>query len=70
LASFGDRAGTAAALLGLFQMSGAGLLVSLTQWLDLSSPMMIVLQLCLLVPWFITLSSKFGRRWHQVILVN
>ncbi|MGF1715224.1 multidrug effflux MFS transporter [Photobacterium chitinilyticum] len=66
LAPFGDRAGTAAALLGLFQMSGAGMMVSLTQRLDLTPPMLLTLQMWLLVPGLLILWSKLGRRWHAV----
>ncbi|PSV19037.1 Bcr/CflA family drug resistance efflux transporter [Photobacterium leiognathi subsp. mandapamensis] len=66
LAPFGDRAGTAAALLGLFQMSGSGVMVSLLQRLDLSSPMLMTLQMWLLVPGLVILASKIGRRWHPI----
>ncbi|WDE10577.1 multidrug effflux MFS transporter [Thalassomonas haliotis] len=65
LAPFGDRAGTAAALLGLFQMSGAGLMVSLTQRVGLSAPMLLAMQMLLLLPGLMILWSKYGRRWHQ-----
>lgn len=64
LAPFGDRAGTAAALLGLFQMSGAGLMVSLMQRLDLSPPVLMTLQMWLVVPGLLILWSKIGRKWH------
>ena len=67
LAPFGDRAGTAAALLGLFQMSGAGAMVSLTQRLGLSSPDLMVLQMWLLIPGLLLLWTKFGRRWHAPV---
>lgn len=66
LAPFGDRAGTAAALLGLFQMSGAGMMVSLTQRLDLTPPMLLTLQMWLLIPGLLILWSKLGHRWHAV----
>ncbi|WEM42337.1 multidrug effflux MFS transporter [Photobacterium sp. DA100] len=67
LAPFGDRAGTAAALLGLFQMSGAGAMVSLTQRLGLSSPDLMVLQMWLLIPGLFLLWTKMGRRWHAPV---
>ena len=67
LAPFGDRAGTAAALLGLFQMSGAGAMVSLTQRLGLSSPDLMVLQMWLLIPGLLLLWTKLGRRWHAPV---
>lgn len=67
LAPFGDRAGTAAALLGLFQMSGAGVMVSLTQRLDLTPPNLMVLQMWLLIPGLIVLWTRLGRRWHAPV---
>ncbi|PSV24838.1 MULTISPECIES: multidrug effflux MFS transporter [unclassified Photobacterium] len=70
LAPFGDRAGTAAALLGLFQMSGAGVMVSLTQRLDFSSPVLMTLQMWLLIPGLLILVSKIGRRWHPQLTVQ
>ncbi|MEH6531354.1 MAG: multidrug effflux MFS transporter [Photobacterium frigidiphilum] len=66
LAPFGDRAGTAAALLGLFQMSGAGLMVSLTQRLDFTPPMLLTFQMWLVIPGLLILWSKVGRKWHTV----
>ncbi len=68
LAPFGDRADTAAALLGLFQMSGAGVMVSLTQRLDLATPMLMTLQMWLLIPGIFVLWSKWGKSWHQAPL--
>ncbi|HIF9059500.1 TPA: multidrug effflux MFS transporter [Photobacterium damselae] len=70
LAPFGDRAGTAAALLGLFQMSGAGAMVSLTQRLDLTPPYLMTLQMWLLIPGLLILVSKLGRRWHAAPSLN
>ena len=64
LEPFGDRAGTAAALLGLFQMSGSGLLVGTMQRLDLTSQEMIALQMFLIVPALFVLASKSGKSWH------
>ncbi|MEZ9309438.1 Bcr/CflA family drug resistance efflux transporter, partial [Vibrio cyclitrophicus] len=64
LEPFGDRAGTAAALLGLFQMSGSGLLVGTMQRLDLTSQVMIALQMFLIVPALLVLVSKAGKSWH------
>jgi len=66
LAPFGDRAGTAAALLGLFQMSGAGLMVSLTQRLDFTPPVLLTFQMWLVIPGLLILWSKVGRKWHTV----
>ncbi len=64
LAPFGDRAGTAAALLGMIQMSGAGLLVSLTQRIGLSPSHLIAFHMLLLLPGLIILFSRWGRVWH------
>lgn len=65
LAPFGDKAGTAAALLGLFQMSGSGLVVGLLQRLDLQPQMLIGLHMWLIAPALLVLFSKAGRAWHQ-----
>ena len=70
LAPFGDRAGTAAALLGLFQMSGAGVMVSLTQRLDLATPILMTLQMWLLIPGLFILWSKWGKSWYQTPVTN
>ncbi len=65
LEPFGDKAGTAAALLGLFQMSGAGLLVGTMQRFALEPQLMITIQMWLLVPALGILFSKLGRQWHS-----
>ncbi len=65
LAPFGDKAGTAAALLGLFQMSGSGLVVGSLQRLHLEPQMLIALHMWLIAPALIILFSKAGRAWHQ-----
>jgi len=64
LAPFGDKAGTAAALLGLFQMSGSGLVVGSVQRLGMEPQLMIALQMLILVPGLLILMSKKGRSWH------
>jgi DHA1 family bicyclomycin/chloramphenicol resistance-like MFS transporter len=66
LAPFADKAGTAAALLGLFQMSGAGLLVGTTQRIGLEPRVHIALLMLILFPALLLLLSKRGRQWHQV----
>ena len=66
LAPFGDKAGTAA-LLGLFQMSGSGLVVALMQRLDMQPHMMIALQMFIVVPSVFILLSKTGRKWHATL---
>ncbi|MFM2579153.1 multidrug effflux MFS transporter [Vibrio fortis] len=67
LEPFGDRAGTAAALLGLFQMSGSGLLVGTMQRLQLEPQVMIALQMFLIVPALLVLFGKAGKSWHGVL---
>ncbi len=64
LAPFSDRAGTAAALLGLFQMSGSGALIGLMQRLDLSSTTLLTLLMLTLLPGLLILRSRLGQRWH------
>ncbi|MGF1698251.1 multidrug effflux MFS transporter [Vibrio lamellibrachiae] len=66
LAPFGDKAGTAAALLGLFQMSGAGLVVGVTQRLSLQPEMLITLLMWLTAPSLVVLCSKIGYKWHEI----
>ncbi|KHD24192.1 MFS transporter [Vibrio caribbeanicus] len=64
LAPFGDKAGTAAALLGLFQMSGSGLVVGTVQRLGLEPQLMIAIQMLILLPGLLILMSKSGKHWH------
>lgn len=66
LEPFGQRAGTAAALLGLFQMCGAGLLVSLTQRLGLSEPNLMVFHMLLIIPGLIVLWSSVSKPWYAI----
>lgn len=64
LAPFGDRAGTAAALLGLIQMSGAGLLVAIMQRTSLNDIDLLSVHMLLLLPCLLILYSKRGKAWH------
>ncbi len=64
LEPFGDKAGTAAALLGLFQMSGSGLLVGILQRLSFDSQTMIALQMWIILPALVILFTKSGKSWH------
>ena len=64
LEPFGDRAGTASALIGLFQMSGSGLLVGTVQRLDLNSQEIFALQTFFFAPALLILFSKAGKSWH------
>jgi len=66
LAPFGDRAGTAAALLGLFQMSGAGAIVGLLQRLELAPAMLLSLLMFSVLPGLLILMSDKGRQWHEI----
>ncbi|MGY3878067.1 multidrug effflux MFS transporter [Aeromonas enteropelogenes] len=62
LAPFGQCAGTAAALLGLFQMSGAGALVGLTGTLMQDPLDQLALHMWLLLPPLVVLMTRQGRR--------
>ncbi|MCJ2378945.1 multidrug effflux MFS transporter [Vibrio sp. ZSDZ34] len=66
LAPFGDKAGTASALLGLFQMSGAGLIIGTVQRLHLDTTTMMALLMWLLLPGLLVLLSKTAKHWHEV----
>ena len=70
LEPFGKRAGTAAALLGLFQMCGAGFLVSLTQLLDFSEPSLLVFHMLLIIPGLIILWLPVSRSWYEIECEN
>lgn len=67
LAPFGDKAGTTAALVGLFQMSGAGIVVGTAQRLNLDAQNTIALQMFIIAPALIILFSQRGKSWHQAI---
>ncbi len=64
LAPFGDKAGTAAALLGLFQMTGAGVLVGVLQRIDASAPQLLAFHMFLVIPAIVLLMLPMGQRWH------
>jgi DHA1 family bicyclomycin/chloramphenicol resistance-like MFS transporter len=61
LAPFGHCAGTAAALLGLFQMSGSGALVGLTGLLTADPLSQLALHMWLLLPPLVMLMTRRGR---------
>ncbi|MGU3842966.1 Bcr/CflA family drug resistance efflux transporter, partial [Vibrio diabolicus] len=65
LEPFGDKAGTAAALLGLFQMSGSGLLVGTLQRLSLEPQTLIAIHMWVLLPALVVLFTKAGKNWHS-----
>ena len=50
LSLFPKQAGTASALVGLMQMSGASFLVFLTQLLELTTPVLISVHFLMLIP--------------------
>ena len=64
LSHFPKQAGTASALIGLMQMSGAGLLVMLTQVLPFNAPEFIAFHLLLLLPLWVVLLSKKAHIYH------
>ncbi|MCZ4295926.1 multidrug effflux MFS transporter [Vibrio sinaloensis] len=67
LAPFGDKAGTAAALLGLFQMSGSGLVVGTVQRLGMEPQIMIATLMLIVAPALAILWSRTGRCWHHAV---
>ncbi|WP_028023282.1 multidrug effflux MFS transporter [Enterovibrio calviensis] len=64
LAPFPDQAGTAAAMLGLIQLSGSGVIAIAVQSLGLLSPHLISLQLWLTIPALIIILSRKGVLLH------
>ncbi|MDP4985696.1 multidrug effflux MFS transporter [Pseudoalteromonas tunicata] len=64
LEPFATQAGTASALIGVMQMSGAGLLVSITLQFGLSAPLLVLMHLTLLVPLLILLYCDKTQRLH------
>ncbi|WP_462158800.1 multidrug effflux MFS transporter [Pseudoalteromonas sp. GB56] len=65
LAPFAKQAGTASALIGVMQMSGAGVLVLMTQSLPLSSPELIALHIAMLIPFWLLLLTPKGQLLHN-----
>ncbi|MDK2596321.1 multidrug effflux MFS transporter [Pseudoalteromonas obscura] len=65
LAEFPRQAGTASALIGLMQMSGAGLLMAMTQPLELLAPWQLALHLCLATPFLALLFTKHRQALHS-----
>jgi MFS transporter, DHA1 family, multidrug resistance protein len=64
LSSFAKQAGTASALLGAMQMSGASVLVFASQFLGFSTPWLIAFHLLLLLPLWLILISQKGHVLH------
>ncbi|MBQ4833105.1 multidrug effflux MFS transporter [Pseudoalteromonas sp. MMG010] len=64
LSRFAKQAGTASALIGLMQMSGASVLVLISHYLALSAPWLIAFHLLLLTPLWLILMSKKAHSLH------
>lgn len=67
LEPFSKQAGTASALIGLMQMSGAGLLVTITQMLNLSASLYVAFHMMLLLPMLILLITNSKQILHYEI---
>ncbi|MCF2857867.1 multidrug effflux MFS transporter [Pseudoalteromonas sp. SMS1] len=65
LAEFPKQAGTASALIGLMQMSGAGVLAVATQPLGLIAPWQLALHLVMATPFLILLFSRYRHSLHS-----
>ena len=65
LSGFPKQAGTASALIGVMQMSGAGFLALCTQQLSLAAPTQLAMHLLLSVPFLIVLLSKSKHLVHS-----
>lgn len=64
LEPFSKQAGTASALIGLMQMSGAGLLVTVTHILNLTAPLYVAFHMLLLLPMLILLIKDNKQKLH------
>ncbi|MBV7316663.1 multidrug effflux MFS transporter [Shewanella sp. NIFS-20-20] len=71
LAPFGERAGTATAMLGFIQMSGASVIAAMIQQTSLPAPMAVALVMGGLSGLFIVIMmmNRFGH-WHQEPLAH
>ncbi|MFY8275348.1 multidrug effflux MFS transporter [Pseudoalteromonas sp. SSDWG2] len=65
LAPFAKQAGTASALIGVMQMSGAGALVLITQNLPFATPVLIALHIAMLIPLWLLLLTPKGQTLHN-----
>lgn len=66
LSPFAKQAGTASALIGVMQMSGAGFLAFLSQPLGLAAPERIALHLLALLPFCLALLSNKRQQYHPI----
>ena len=66
LAGFGDRAGTATAVLGFIQMSGASVITALVQQTELDAPLAVAMVLGILSSGFLVVMmlNRFAK-WHR-----
>ncbi|MFC3033389.1 multidrug effflux MFS transporter [Pseudoalteromonas fenneropenaei] len=64
LAPFAKQAGTASALIGVMQMSGAGVLALASQTLALSAPVQIAVHFFALAPFSLALLSRKSQQLH------
>lgn len=71
LAGFGERAGTATAILGFIQMSGASVIAASIQQTQLDAPLAVAAVLGVLASGFliVMMLNRFSR-WHQEPLVH
>ena len=65
LAPFAKQAGTASALIGVMQMSGAGVLVLITQSLPFTAPVLIAIHILMLLPFWLILFTSKGQKLHS-----
>jgi len=67
LEPFSKQAGTASALIGLMQMSGAGLFVTITHMFNFNAPLYVAFHMILLLPMLILLMTDRKQRLHYEI---
>lgn len=65
LSGFAKQAGTASALIGVLQMSGAGLLATMSQPLALEAPTQLAMHLLLALPFLVLLVTKYRHQLHS-----
>lgn len=65
LSGFPKQAGTASALIGVMQMSGAGVLAFSSQQLLLDAPVQLALHLLIAAPFLLILTSKLKEKVHH-----
>lgn len=68
LSGFPQQAGTASALIGVMQMSGAGVLAFSTQHFSVDAPVQLGGHLILTLPFLLLLLSRFKQQIHNIAL--